>query len=800
MNARPIRQIQVRPIYRRKYWLLIFAGLFIHIVNVKAAADGPMGVERVARPAKQNYASPSVTNQDTVCWVQVDLQRSLPVEKVKLFPIVDWNWLGPIKTQNFPARFKIETSDDPEFRTASLVVDQTGADFPNTEDAVIIFPGNRAAGRYVRLTATRLNGKKLCLMRFEVWSGGTNVAEGCPVADSFKGNLGVTDLTRKSRPQDEVVTDNPGNILPVAQWKPVAYQAQAPLGGVHLGEGLFKTAMQNNITYLMSTATVDEMVRDFRERAGKSNPKGLRKPSYFWDTMLAGQNAGRFLMGAGNTLRWMEDAALRQRMNEVVDVIAECRRPDGYIMAFPADAIFTSERAAYTRAWVTHGLIEAGYAGNPKAFPLLRGFYDWFNHSPYLPELLRRPIQGQQGTIADTRVYFTPIGKPEDLQVVQRYFQEDYWLDQLAKRDLKAIWKYPYDRPHCYLLTALEPYLDLYRATGERKYLEAAKGGWELFHDDWEQIGGCISIIEGKVCPPKSYLYHGTGELCGSVFMARLSQRFHLLYPDEDKYVEEIEKAIYNVTLANQLGDEGILYHANLVGRKDDKIPHDIGTCCEGQGTRMIGSLPEYIYSIAPDGLYVDLFAASEITWQQNSQTLKVQMTTRFPFDNKVALRFLLAAPTASKIRVRVPAWAAKPMPILVNDQLVATGVPGTYVTLERTWKDGDNITFTLPAELQMTKYTGQEATAKNPRYALQYGPILLAAVGTGADSPEAHFACDSASLLNRIKPKAGQPLHFSIEGEPNYSFIPYWEVPTKHNFTCFPTFADSGDHLPVRP
>jgi len=382
---------------------------------------------------------------------------------------------------------------------------------------------------------------------------------------------------------------------------------------------------------------------------------------------------------------------------------------------------------------------------------------------------------------------------------VQRYFQEDYWLDQLAKRDLNAIWKYPYDRPHCYLLTALEPYLDLYRATGERKYLEAAQGGWELYHENWEQIGGCISIIEGKVCPPKSYIFHGTGELCGSVFMARLSQRFHLLYPDEDKYVEEIEKTIYNVALPNQLGDKGILYHANLVGRKDDKIPNDIGTCCEGQGTRMIGSLPEYLYSIAPDGLYVDLFAASEIVWQQNKQTLKVQMTTDFPFDNQVALRFSLAGPIASKIRVRVPAWSAKPMAIQVNGKLPAIGAPGTYITLDRTWKDGDTITFTLPAELHMTKYTGQEATAQNPRYALQYGPILLAAVGTGADSPEARFDYDSATLLARLKPQAGQPLHFSIAGEPDYSYIPYWEVPTKHNFTCFPIFAVSGDDLPVR-
>ena len=765
------------------------------ILQGHAAPDAPMGIERVARPTTRNYVSPAVTNNDTACWVQVDLARSWPVDKVKLFPHIDWGWLGVNKTEDFPIRFKIEAADDAGFQSARVIADRTAADFANTEDTVIVFPGNGAAGRYVRLTATRLSNQKLALMKFEVWSGGKNVAEGCPVADSFKGNLGVTNLTLKRRPQDEIVTDNPANVIPADQWKPVAYKARAPLGGVHLADGLFKTAMQNNINYLMNTFTVDELVREFRACAGKPNPDGMREPDHFWDKKLAGQNAGRFLMGAGNTLRWIEDPALRKRMNEIVDVIDACREPDGYIMAFPRDTIFGSERAAYTRAWVTHGLIEAGYAGNPKAFPLLRGFYDWFNQCPYLPELLRRPVQGQQGTIANTRVYFTPIGKAEDLQVVQRYFQENYWMEQLARRDTDAIWKYPYDRPHCYLLTAIEPYLDLYRATGKRDYFDAAMGGWELYHDNWEHIGGSIAICEGGSYPPKSYIFRCTGELCGSVSMARLSQRFHLLDPDQEKFVGEIENSIYNNTLPNQNGDKGILYHAIKVGHKDE-TPCNIGTCCEGQGTRMIGSLPEYIYSIAPDGLYVDLFVPSEITWQQDKQSLKARMITEFPFDNKVALRFSLTAPVAAKIRVRVPQWSCKPMGILVNNTPEATGIPGTYATLDRTWQDGDSITFTLPAELRMTKYVGREASEAQPRYALQYGPVLMAAVGTGADRPEARFAGDIAGLLERIKPVAGQPLHYSIEDESDYNYIPYWEVAPKQTFTCFPIVAEKqGPH-----
>ena len=179
----------------------------------------------------------------------------------------------------------------------------------------------------------------------------------------------------------------------------------------------------------------------------------------------------------------------------------------------------------------------------------------------------------------------------------------------MAKRDEKAIWLYPYDRPHNYLITAIEPYLDLYRATGAKKYLDAATGGWDLYHSDREHVGGSIAICEGTdLYPPKSYyLHHSTGELCGSVFWAFFNQRFHLLYPEEEKYVTEIEKSIYNNLIANQIGDKGICYHAVLDGHKDlhNDQPVSMSTCCEGQGTRMIGALPEFIYSIASDGVYV---------------------------------------------------------------------------------------------------------------------------------------------------------------------------------------------------
>ncbi|RYG73227.1 hypothetical protein EON80_03470, partial [bacterium] len=294
--------------------------------------------------------------------------------------------------------------------------------------------------------------------------------------------------------------------------------------------------------------------------------------------------------------------------------------------------------------------------------------------------------------------------------------------------------------------------------------------------------------------PDSNFLHRDNGELCGNVFWTRYNQRFHLLNPEDEKYVAEMEKSIYNVALPSQNGGTGICYHPTMVGFKDHVLDAATGSrnsCCEGQGTRLYGSLPEYLYSIASDGLYVDLFAPSSISWKQGNATLKLTTDTQFPLSNDVKMSLSLAAPLKSKIRVRVPNWATGQVKISVDGKVTATGKPGTYAPLERFWKNGDTISFTLPAGLKMTEYHGAEEDELQPRYAFQYGPILLAAVSTGADRPEAKFAVKAENLKGSLQPISGKPLHFSIAGNPDYEFIPYFQVGMEQRFTCYPIVTD---------
>jgi DUF1680 family protein len=776
------------------------------------------GMRMAATPAAayKAYRSKVVGNPDTTMWIQIDLGQTTPVDYVLLFPASERMFPGRDQYyagEGFPLRFKVETADDPEFSNPKTGTDLTQSDFPDPGDNITKFTARGHHARYVRLTVTRLRAVKempgsgagsdlvednpdftLTLAKIAVVSSSEDVAVGCTVtADKEYGNPELLkQLTRPPREDGETIMfDHPNQVTDAAAWKRVHYKAEAPRTGITLEGGLFQTVLHNNIQYLLTSYTTDDLLRQFYERTGKVKGFKPAGSQVFWEEDLAGSNAGRFLMGAGNTVRWIDDPELRKRLNAVVDGIDECRQPNGYIMAYPEDSLFFSERAAYTRAWLTHGLLEAGYAGNTKALPLLRGYYDWFNQQSFLPLMLRGAIQGGQGMIANTRMSLSPAGKPEDAQVIQRYYQESAWLDGLAKRQKDQIWQYPYDRPHCYLLTDIEAYLDLYLVTGERHYLDAVLGAWEMYRAHWQQAGGSISIIEFENDPPDSnYLRQKLGELCGSSFWVFLSQRLQLLDPENERYAAEIEKSIYNVGIASQDGGTGFRYHAILEGQKE-KATHE-NTCCEGQGTRLAGSLPEHIFSVAADGLYLHLYEASTIHWQQDGKDMALSMRTRFPFDNFVESSIKTAAPTPARIRIRVPSWAISEMGISVNGSVAGSGKPGTYVTLDRQWSDGDKITFTLPAAIRVTPYNGADQIAGKKRYAIEYGPILMAAVGEGVIDLALQKGSDPESLGRHLESIAGAPLHFTLRENPARKIVPYFQVADEF-FTCYPAISVSA-------
>jgi DUF1680 family protein len=414
--------------------------------------------------------------------------------------------------------------------------------------------------------------------------------------------------------------------------------------------------------------------------------------------------------------------------------------------------------------------------------------YDWFNASPYLPEMLEGS-NATNGFPGGPLMYLSPVGVPSDLIVAERYYDQDYWIDALRSGDQLSFSHYPGERPHCYDLLGLEAFIDEYVATGDKKYLDAATGGWEVFRDSYQHVGGAVAICEhdGPYWPKSLYVTTGhNGETCGSVFWITINSKLLHLYPEREVYACEIEESLLNVIAAAQTATGTIRYHNRLHGTKEEGRRGN--TCCEVSAAGLIGRLPEFIYSVDADGFYVNMFAASSIKRDLGFGEVSLTMLTTFPYGREVEIKVATPVAASFTIRVRIPYWAVSNIVVELNGAVEVVGTPGTYVGLTREWSDGDVVGFTLPIGFSAVHYTGLDQVEDNyDRYALKYGPVLMALCGelTGPGSVP-HLATSAADLPHLLEPVEDRPLEFMILGYPGYRYVPYWMV-DQETFTCFP-------------
>jgi hypothetical protein len=138
------------------------------------------------RPVEHGYHSNIEAKPDVIKWVQIDLGKQVEIAHVELIACHDdFNNIGA--GFGFPLRYKVELSNDAEFRDGvKAVVDATQADVPNPG----ITPQRRAVdatqARYVRITATklapRMNDFIFALAELKVYNRqGENLAAGATV-------------------------------------------------------------------------------------------------------------------------------------------------------------------------------------------------------------------------------------------------------------------------------------------------------------------------------------------------------------------------------------------------------------------------------------------------------------------------------------------------------------------------------------------------------------------------------------------------------------------------------------------
>ncbi|MDR2135347.1 MAG: glycoside hydrolase family 127 protein [Treponema sp.] len=588
------------------------------------------------------------------------------------------------------------------------------------------------------------------------------------------------------------------------QWRPVPYAAVMPERGVRLLPGIVRNVYDKNIENIKYNAALP----DYCEGEPMDFLTGEARSHAGWSGWLPGSNEGRMLAGAAGALRWEEDGELRAIVNRIIGDIKARMRDDGYFNYYPEeisyvpdhtmeqwadhtqtpnnDAVF-SERKNYDRVFWTRGMLAAMAAGNPDAPALLRRMYDWFNkQEQHLTHILLGG-NSTNGTPGGPLVYHSAVGKPDDIITSMRYFDQDYWFAAFAERQPLAFSHYPGERPHCYALLPLEALADEYRATGDQKYLDALLGAWDIYHDHYKHAGGPTAICEmhGPYPPGTRYITTGhNGETCGSVFWGWINQRLAQLYPREEKYIAQIEEVVYN-TLCNCRDKRGhTRYHIRLHGKKDGA--GNSNSCCQVSSTMAISSIPQYIYLASRDTVFVNLFIPSEF----DSEFGKLTMLTDFPASGAVTIRVDPARDGERfAVSLRAPHWINGSMAVSVNGSFAASASAGGRITLNRPWRNGDTISFTIPYGFRLVHYTGTDQ-AEGPRYTLLYGPLLMALAADCRDAGTVpRIRRKPEDLAASLKPAPDKPLHFPVPGTA-YTYLPYWDAGDE-GFTCLPVIEE---------
>ncbi len=214
-------------------------------------------------------------------------------------------------------------------------------------------------------------------------------------------------------------------------------------------------------------------------------------------------------------------------------------------------------------------------------------------------------------------------------------------------------------------------------------------------------------------------------------------------------YADELEKTTYNAYLATLARDcSTFSKYCPLSGtrsRGNDQCGMTIN-CCAANGPRGFVAIAESALMADAEGVMVNLYHASKasIVLPASQTRVTVEQETDYPKGNKVMLRVSPDKEQPFALRLRIPAWSAKTS-VTVNGLEVSGMSPGTYLSLNRTWKPGDTVGVTFD-------FTGR-VEGKSEHFALFRGPLVL--------SHDARFN-DGAVDQPAKMPELGKPVEIT--------------------------------------
>ncbi len=286
--------------------------------------------------------------------------------------------------------------------------------------------------------------------------------------------------------------------------------------------------------------------------------------------------------------------------------------------------------------------------------------------------------------------------------------------------------KPPY-RNHAYaIMSCFEGICELYRATGDRQYLDAAVRFGQSVRQYERMIDGSVSNQE-LFCDgarQQTELLEQPQETCATVTWMKLCAQLLRLTGDP-VWADELELSLYNAMAgAMTPGAEWFTYHTPLTG---ERVPshvqqEDVGlSCCVMSGPRGLMLTPHWAVMASASGPVVNLYAPGTASATlTNGAKITIAQETDYPVGDQVKLIVTPAGRQRFTLRLRIPAWSQRTT-LAVNGAPVPCE-PGEYAKLDREWSPDDQVTLALDLRGRAVP-----APSGAPQLAVMRGPILLA-------------------------------------------------------------------------
>ena len=528
----------------------------------------------------------------------------------------------------------------------------------------------------------------------------------------------------------------------------------------------------------------DRLLKVYRQRAGLPAPGRDMGGWYDADGFVPGHLLGQFISGLSRIHACTGDPEAAAKARRLVR---------GYAAAFDKNSEpYASPKASAT--WACYvldkyeiGLLDAAtLAGVAEARALLPRVIQAALR--YIPDRTFDRIGVKQLPYDEPYVLpenlfntYALTGDQRYLDLAKLYLLDRGFFDPLANGENVLPGKHGYSH-----VIALSSAAKAYQVLGVEKYLRAIRSAWEMIEQNQEYASGAWAANEEFVKPR-------AGELASTLTTTRNHfetpccfyahaklARYLITFTGDAKYGDGLERVLLNTILGalDPDDDGGYFYYSDYQAGAHKTYYKSKWPCCAGTLLQSVADFPLNLYFQDGSGVYVNLYAGSELRSNAKGVPLKLKQKTAYPESERIEIAVAPDSPVEFAIHLRIPGWLDRPARIAVNGKSIQVkSQPGSFATLLRRWRKGDTIELELPFSLRTVAI---EESAPNIVAAMR-GPVMLTAI-----DPLRDLVAPRAALA-QMEPIPGKPLEFDCRAEAGkVRMRPFYRVQHEQYSTYF--------------